>query len=61
MSHDKWEDKNIEDMLSKVPKIHDQRSKEDVLNRLKEDGQLDDEPLSTNTQKDTSKRSNGCL
>ncbi|WP_404427852.1 hypothetical protein LG296_07575 [Ureibacillus chungkukjangi] len=56
MSHDKWEDKNIEDMLSKVPKIHDQRSKEDVLNRLKEDGQLDDEPLSTNTQKDTSKK-----
>ena len=50
MSHDKWEDKNIEDLLSKVPKIHDQRSKEDVLNRLKEDGQLDDEPLSTNTQ-----------
>ena len=51
MNHDKWEDKKIEDLLGKVPKIHDQRSKEDVLNRLKADGLLDDEPLSTNPQK----------
>jgi len=50
MSHDKWEDDKIEDLLGKVPKIHDQRSKEDVLNRLKEDGLFDDEPLSTNSQ-----------
>ncbi|QCR32093.1 hypothetical protein [Lysinibacillus sp. SGAir0095] len=48
MSHDKWEDKKIEDLLEKVPKIHDQRSKQDVFNRLKEDGLFDDEPLSTN-------------
>ncbi|KGR74107.1 hypothetical protein [Ureibacillus sinduriensis] len=51
MNHDKWEDGKIEDLLGKVPKIHDQRSKEDVLKRLKEDGLFDDEPLNTNTLK----------
>lgn len=50
MSHDNWDDKKIEDLLEKVPKIHDRRSKEDVFNRLKADGLFDDEPLSTNSQ-----------
>ncbi|MDN4493900.1 hypothetical protein [Ureibacillus aquaedulcis] len=51
MNHDKWEDGKIEDLLGKVPKIHDQRSKEDVLKRLKEDGLFDDEPLDSNASK----------
>jgi len=55
MSHDKWDDDKIEDLLGKVPKIHDQRSKEEVINRIKKDGLLDDEPLST-APKRTKKR-----
>jgi len=51
MSHEKWEDENTEDLLSKVPKIHDQRSKEDVFNRLKNDGLFDDEPINNNDNK----------
>lgn len=51
MNHDKWDDSKIEDILGKVPKIHDQRSKEDILKRLNEDGLFDDEPLNTNTPK----------
>ncbi|MFC7685160.1 hypothetical protein [Ureibacillus sp. GCM10028918] len=53
MNHDKWEDGKIEDLLGKVPKIHDQRSKEDVFKRLKEDGLFDEEPLRTNTNTNT--------
>lgn len=51
MNHDKWEDGKIEDLLGRAPKIHDQRSKEDVLKRLNEDGLFDDEPLNINTSK----------
>lgn len=45
MSHDKWDDDKIDNLLSSVPKIHDQRSKSEVLQRLKEDGLFDEEPL----------------
>ncbi len=38
MSHEKWDDDKIEQLLSNVPKIHDHRSKDDVLQRLKDDG-----------------------
>ncbi|MGE7665043.1 hypothetical protein ACQKMN_04945 [Ureibacillus composti] len=44
MSHEKWDDKNIEQLLSNSPKIHDQRSKDDVFQRLKNDGLFDEMP-----------------
>ena len=38
MSHEKWDDDKIEQLLSNAPKIHDHRSKDDVLQRLKDEG-----------------------
>ncbi|SOB94220.1 hypothetical protein SAMN05880501_101786 [Ureibacillus xyleni] len=43
MSHEKWDDDKIEQLLSNVPKIHDHRSKDDVLQRLEDEGVFDDE------------------
>lgn len=43
MSHEKWDDEKIEQLLSNVPKIHDHRSKDDVLQRLIDDGVFDEE------------------
>lgn len=44
MNHEHWDEERIEKLLSKVPKIHDTRSKEEVLERLKKDGVFDEEP-----------------
>jgi len=44
MSQNKWDDDKIEDLLSSVPKIKDNRTKDDILQRLKDDGAFDDEP-----------------
>ncbi|MFJ8235110.1 hypothetical protein ACIQ34_05090 [Ureibacillus sp. NPDC094379] len=44
MSHEKWDDNKIEQLLSNSPKIHDQRSKDDVFQRLKNDGLFDEMP-----------------
>jgi len=44
MSQNKWDDDKIEDLLSSVPKIKDNRTKDDILQRLKDDGVFDDEP-----------------
>lgn len=44
MSHENWDDNKIEQLLSNAPRIQDNRSKEDVLQRLKNDGVFDDEP-----------------
>lgn len=38
MNHEKWDDDKIEQLLSNVPKIHDHRTKDDVLQRLKDEG-----------------------
>ncbi|MEK9197999.1 hypothetical protein ACH0B5_01445 [Ureibacillus sp. 179-F W5.1 NHS] len=51
MTHDQWDDDKIENLLSNVPKIHDQRSKDEVLQRLKEDGLFDEEPLKKTRKK----------
>lgn len=45
MTHDQWDDDKIENLLSNAPKIHDQRSKDEIFQRLKEDGLFDEEPL----------------
>nr|WP_106784613.1 hypothetical protein [Lysinibacillus timonensis] len=47
MSHEKWDEKNIEELLSSAPKIKDTRSKDDILQRLKDDGLFDEEPSET--------------
>ncbi|MBM7610444.1 type II secretory pathway pseudopilin PulG [Lysinibacillus composti] len=44
MSHEKWDDNKIEQLLSNSPKIQDQRSKDDVFQRLKNDGLFDEMP-----------------
>ncbi|MEK4228919.1 hypothetical protein [Solibacillus sp. FSL H8-0538] len=36
MTNDKWKDIDIEELLEQAPKIHDTRSKDDVLSKLKE-------------------------
>ena len=40
MSNDKWSEQKIEQLLSQVPKLNDTRSKEQILNRLKEEKSL---------------------
>lgn len=40
MDEKKWDDKDIESYLRKLPKMTDERSKEDVLKRLKADNRL---------------------
>lgn len=37
MSNDKWSEQRIEQLLSQAPKMNDDRSKEEVFNRLKKD------------------------
>ena len=44
MTKDKWQDTDIEELLEKAPKIQDNRSKEDVLFRLKQDGVFNELP-----------------
>lgn len=45
MKNEKWDDKQLEELLSKAPKIQDHRSKEDVFARLKEAGAFEEEPV----------------
>ena len=40
MSNNNWSEHKVDQLLSQVPKLQDTRSKEDVLNRLKEDPRL---------------------
>ena len=40
MDSNKWDEENIAKLLGEMPDIKDSRSKEDVLRRLKQDGQL---------------------
>lgn len=47
MSQDKWDDHKIEDLLSNVPKVKDTRTKDEILQRLKNDGVFDDQPSKT--------------
>ncbi len=49
MSQNKWDDDKIEELLSAVPKAKDNRTKEEILQRLKDDGVFDDEPSETIT------------
>ena len=44
MNHENWDDEKIDKLLSNAPKIHDQRSKDEIFQRLKEDGLFDEEP-----------------
>lgn len=44
MNHEHWDEERIEELLKKVPKIHDARSKEEVFERLKQDGVFDEVP-----------------
>ncbi|SOC38102.1 hypothetical protein [Ureibacillus acetophenoni] len=44
MSQNKWDDDKIENLLSSVPKIKDTRTKDEILQRLKDDGVFDDKP-----------------
>lgn len=44
MNHEHWDEERIEELLKKVPKIHDARSKEEVFERLKLDGVFDEVP-----------------
>ena len=43
MKDDKWSEQEIEELLSQAPKIHDNRSKEDVFARLQEAGAFEEE------------------
>lgn len=58
MSHEKWDDNKIEQLLSNAPKVHDQRSKEEVLQRLKNDGLFDDEAPSKTKGENKKKKRN---
>lgn len=51
MNDEKWDELEIEQLLEQAPKIQDNRSKEDVLARLKQAGALDDARPSTNVVK----------
>lgn len=44
MNHENWDEKKIEQLLSNAPKIIDQRSKDEIFQRLKEEGLFDDKP-----------------
>lgn len=56
MSHDKWDENKIEELLSNFPKVKDTRSKEDILQRLKDDGVFDEEPSDTPKQQQPKKK-----
>lgn len=43
MKDEKWSEQEIEELLSQAPKIHDNRSKEDVFARLQEAGAFEEE------------------
>lgn len=45
MNNDNWNEEKIEQLLSNAPKIIDHRSKEEVFQRLKEEGVFDDKPM----------------
>lgn len=47
MSHNQWDDDKIEELLSTVPKVKDTRTKDEILQRLKDDGVFDEEPSET--------------
>ena len=43
MKDEKWSEQKIEQLLSQAPKVHDNRSKEDVFARLQEAGAFEEE------------------
>ena len=45
MKDEKWSEQELEDLLSQAPKIHDNRSKEDVFARLQEAGAFEEEEI----------------
>ena len=45
MKDEKWSEQQLEELLSKAPKMQDRRSKEDVFARLKEAGAFEEEPV----------------
>ena len=45
MKDEKWSEQEIEELLSQAPKIHDNRSKEDVFARLQEAGAFEEEKI----------------
>lgn len=51
MKNEKWDDQQLEELLSKAPKIQDHRSKEDVFARLKEAGAFEEEPVQLSKKK----------
>lgn len=51
MNHEKWNEDKIEELLKNAPKIHDTRSKEEVFERLKQDGLFDEEPPKKTSRK----------
>ncbi|MEO4053266.1 hypothetical protein [Solibacillus sp. CAU 1738] len=51
MNDNKWNEQDIESLLKQAPKIHDNRSKEDVFARLQADGVFDEEPLKKSRKK----------
>lgn len=58
MSHDKWDENKIEELLSSFPKVKDTRSKEDILQKLKDDGVFDEEPSDSPKQTKKKKKNN---
>lgn len=55
MSHEKWDEDKIEELLKNAPKIHDHRSKDEVFERLKKDGHFDGKPPKMVTKKEKTK------
>ena len=45
MKDEKWSEQELEELLSQAPKIHDNRSKEDVFARLQEAGAFEEEEI----------------
>lgn len=45
MKDEKWSEQELEELLSQAPKIHDNRSKEDVFARLQEAGAFEEEEV----------------
>lgn len=51
MKNEKWDDQQLEELLSKAPKLQDHRSKEDVFARLKQAGAFEEEPVQLDKRK----------
>lgn len=44
MKKERWEEENLEQLLKQAPKVTDHRTKDEIFNRLKDDGAFNEQP-----------------